>query len=184
MKKSLVAALVVTGGSLALVAQVKTNVPDVVPGARPAIVERVKIHGQALEGNLEGDAADRDAIVFASAAAATARKPRAPLSRRLRAARLLDWRRAVDAGNPRASDDRRRVREGRPRDDRRAARLEDGSQRLDVLEFGHDRRLREIRRARCGGVLRRRALPNDREPREPRHRRPFDGRLPAPRGSG
>ena len=34
------------------------------PGARPAIVERIKIHGQALEGNLEGDAVDRDAIVF------------------------------------------------------------------------------------------------------------------------
>ena len=45
-------------------AQVKTNVPDVVAGARPAIVERIKIHGTALEGNLEGDAVDRDAIVF------------------------------------------------------------------------------------------------------------------------
>jgi hypothetical protein len=46
------------------VAQVKTNVPDVVAGARPAIVERITIHGTALEGNLEGDAVDRDAIVF------------------------------------------------------------------------------------------------------------------------
>ena len=45
-------------------AQVKTNVPDVVAGARPAIVERITIHGTALEGNLEGDAVDRDAIVF------------------------------------------------------------------------------------------------------------------------
>jgi enterochelin esterase-like enzyme len=63
MNNALVTALVVTAGSLALVAQVKTNVPDVVPGARPAIVERIKIHGQALEGNLEGDAIDRDAFV-------------------------------------------------------------------------------------------------------------------------
>ena len=47
-----------------LLGQVKTNVPDVVAGARPAIVERIKIHGQALEGNLEGDAVDRDALVF------------------------------------------------------------------------------------------------------------------------
>ena len=47
-----------------LLGQVKTNVPDVVAGARPAIVEHIKIHGQALEGNLEGDAVDRDAIVF------------------------------------------------------------------------------------------------------------------------
>ena len=60
----LAAALAVTAGSLASVAQVKTNVPDVVPGARPAIVERIKIHGAALEGNLEGDAVDRDAFVF------------------------------------------------------------------------------------------------------------------------
>jgi enterochelin esterase-like enzyme len=45
-------------------AQVQTEVPPIVPGARPAIVERVKIHGAALEGNLEGDAVDRDALVF------------------------------------------------------------------------------------------------------------------------
>ncbi|MGH9343667.1 MAG: alpha/beta hydrolase [Terriglobia bacterium] len=45
-------------------AQVKTEVPPVVPGAKPVIVEHVKIHGEALEGNLEGEAVDRDAIVF------------------------------------------------------------------------------------------------------------------------
>ena len=45
-------------------AQVQTNVPDVVPGAKPATVEHIKIHGTALEGNLEGDAVDRDVIVF------------------------------------------------------------------------------------------------------------------------
>src|SRR5215831_2540003 len=54
----------VTGGLLSAAAQVKTNVPDPVPGAKPDIVERVKIHGTSLEGNLEGDAVDRDAIVF------------------------------------------------------------------------------------------------------------------------
>src|SRR3954462_4216574 len=64
MNNALVTALVVTAGSLALIAQVKTNVPDVVAGARPAIVERITIHGKALEDNLEGDAVDRDAIVF------------------------------------------------------------------------------------------------------------------------
>ena len=61
---SLAAALGIMAGSLAVVAQVKTNVPDPVAGARPAIVERIKIHGTALEGNLEGDTVDRDAIVF------------------------------------------------------------------------------------------------------------------------
>ena len=60
----LAAALAVTVGSFAVVAQVKTNVPDPVPGARAAIVERIKIHGKMLEGNLEGNAVDREAIVF------------------------------------------------------------------------------------------------------------------------
>jgi S-formylglutathione hydrolase FrmB len=60
----LAALLAATIGSLPVVAQMKTNVPDVVAGARPAIVERITIHGTALEGNLEGDAVDRDAIVF------------------------------------------------------------------------------------------------------------------------
>ena len=45
-------------------AQVSTNVPDPVPGARPATVEHIKVHGAALEGNLEGDAVDRDLFVF------------------------------------------------------------------------------------------------------------------------
>jgi enterochelin esterase-like enzyme len=45
-------------------AQVQTNVPDVVPGAKPLTVEHIKIHGTALESNLEGDAVDREVIVF------------------------------------------------------------------------------------------------------------------------
>ena len=49
---------------LAINAQVQTNVPEAVPGAKPATVERIKIHGSALEGNLEGEAVDRDVIVF------------------------------------------------------------------------------------------------------------------------
>ena len=47
-----------------LAAQVQTNVPEVVSGAKPVAVEHIKIHGTALEGNLEGDAVDRDVIVF------------------------------------------------------------------------------------------------------------------------
>jgi enterochelin esterase-like enzyme len=43
--------------------QVRTNQPEAVPGAKPTTVERIKIHGAALEGNLEGNAVDRDAIV-------------------------------------------------------------------------------------------------------------------------
>ena len=45
-------------------AQVQTEVPTVVPGARPIAVEHIKVHGTSLEGNLEGDSVDRDVIVF------------------------------------------------------------------------------------------------------------------------
>jgi len=45
-------------------AQVQTEVPAVVPGGKPVTVEHIKIHGKSLEGNLEGDAVDRDVIVF------------------------------------------------------------------------------------------------------------------------
>ncbi len=45
-------------------AQLQTEVPPVVPGAKPVTVEHIKIHGEALEGNLEGEAVDRDAVVF------------------------------------------------------------------------------------------------------------------------
>ncbi len=47
-----------------LAEQVQTDVPPAVPGAKPVTVERVKVHGTALEGNLEGDAVDRDVFVF------------------------------------------------------------------------------------------------------------------------
>src|SRR5215510_12392030 len=50
--------------TLPLRAQVKTEVPPAPPGAKPVRVERIKIHGTALEGNLEGDAVDRDVLVF------------------------------------------------------------------------------------------------------------------------
>jgi S-formylglutathione hydrolase FrmB len=48
----------------AALAQVKNNVPEVVPGAKPVPVEHIKVHGAALEGSLEGDSADRDVLVF------------------------------------------------------------------------------------------------------------------------
>ena len=47
-----------------LLAQVQTDVPQAVPGAKPVTVEHIKVHGTALEGNLEGDAVDRDVFVF------------------------------------------------------------------------------------------------------------------------
>ena len=61
------------------VGQVKTTVPDVVPGARPATVERITIHGTALEGNLEGDAVDRAVLVFLPPSYARERSRRYPV---------------------------------------------------------------------------------------------------------
>jgi len=50
--------------AMQLSAQVQTEVPPAVPGAKPVSVEHIKVHGKALEGNLEGDAVDRDVFVF------------------------------------------------------------------------------------------------------------------------
>jgi enterochelin esterase-like enzyme len=47
-----------------LTAQVQTEVPPVVGGAPPVTVQHIKVHGTALEGNLEGDAVDRDVLVY------------------------------------------------------------------------------------------------------------------------
>ena len=58
-----VLAMAVTPAST-ITAQVQTLVPPIVAGAKPSILEHIKIHGTALEGNLEGDAVDRDVIVF------------------------------------------------------------------------------------------------------------------------
>ena len=60
-------------------AQVQTEVPPVVPGAKPVTAERIKIHGKALEGNLEGDAVDRDVIVYLPPSYQTARNRRYPV---------------------------------------------------------------------------------------------------------
>jgi S-formylglutathione hydrolase FrmB len=75
MKTSIFIALALTP----LFAQVQTEVPTVVPGARPVTVEHIKVHGKALEGNLEGDAVDRDVIVFLPPDYATEKSRRYPV---------------------------------------------------------------------------------------------------------
>ncbi len=45
-------------------AQVQTEVPAVIPTAKPVTVEHIKVHSPAIEGNLGGESADRDVIVF------------------------------------------------------------------------------------------------------------------------
>ena len=61
--KTVCALTMALGLAVTAPAQVKTEVPPVVPGAKPVTVEHIKVHGAALEGNLEGDAVDRDVIV-------------------------------------------------------------------------------------------------------------------------
>lgn len=60
-------------------AQVQTIVPPPVAGAKPVTVEHIKIHGAALEGNLEGDAVDRDVLVLLPPSYATDSTRRYPV---------------------------------------------------------------------------------------------------------
>lgn len=47
-----------------LAAQVQTDVPSPVPGAKAVTVEHIQVYGKSLEGNLEANAAARDVFVF------------------------------------------------------------------------------------------------------------------------
>ena len=49
------------------------------PAPSPSTVERIKIHGAALEGNLEGDAVDRDVLVFLPPSYAKEKRRRYPV---------------------------------------------------------------------------------------------------------
>jgi enterochelin esterase-like enzyme len=59
-----IALIMIAAPAATLRAQVQTIVPEAVPGAKLVAVEHIKIHGASLEGNLEGEVVDRDAIVF------------------------------------------------------------------------------------------------------------------------
>lgn len=62
-----------------LTAQVQTEVTPVVPGAKPVTVEHIEVHGTTLEGNLEGNPADRDVFVFLPPSYAKERSRRYPV---------------------------------------------------------------------------------------------------------
>jgi enterochelin esterase-like enzyme len=80
MQGSICRALTITFG-LALMAgaQVQTEVPPVEPNAKPVTAERIKIHGTKLEGNLEGNAVDRDVLVLLPPSYATDKDRRYPV---------------------------------------------------------------------------------------------------------
>jgi enterochelin esterase-like enzyme len=79
MPMSVFSKLLLLGLAISAPAQVKTEVPPPVPGAKPVTVEHIKIHGAALEGNLEGDSVDRDVLVFLPPSYATANARRYPV---------------------------------------------------------------------------------------------------------
>src|ERR1700745_4125282 len=82
MRTRLLHAVVLTIGVsvwFPLAAQVQTEVPPLVPGAKPATVEHLKVHGPALEGNLEGDAVDREVFVFLPPSYAAEKSRRYPV---------------------------------------------------------------------------------------------------------
>lgn len=55
--------VMLTAGPVTL-AQMKTELPPAVAGAKPVKVEHIKVHSAAIAGNLEGESADRDVFVF------------------------------------------------------------------------------------------------------------------------
>lgn len=61
--KIILAALALLSPAI-VAAQVATPAPAAVAGARPITVERITVHSQAVEGNLEGNSADRHVIVL------------------------------------------------------------------------------------------------------------------------
>ncbi|WP_010542700.1 alpha/beta hydrolase [Sphingomonas elodea] len=80
-KRMILAGAVLTSvfSSTLATAQVQTKVPPVVAGARAVTVQRIKVHAPSIEGNLEGESADRDVIVVLPPDYATARKKRYPV---------------------------------------------------------------------------------------------------------
>ena len=59
----LAAALLLVGTPGAIFAQATTNAPPPVAGARAVTVQHIKVHAPTIEGNLEGESADRDVLV-------------------------------------------------------------------------------------------------------------------------
>ena len=72
-------ALLLVGTTSAGFAQASTNVPAPVAGARAVTVQHIKVHAPTIEGNLEGESADRDVMVVLPPSYASAPKRRYPV---------------------------------------------------------------------------------------------------------
>jgi len=66
MTKNVVCLLALLSASFAqlALAQMSTEAPPVVPGAKSVRLESIKIHASSVAGNLEGNAVERDVLVF------------------------------------------------------------------------------------------------------------------------
>jgi S-formylglutathione hydrolase FrmB len=60
-------------------AQMQTDAPPIVPGAKPVKLEPITIHADAVKGNLEGNAVERDVLVFLPPSYAKERSRRYPV---------------------------------------------------------------------------------------------------------
>ena len=60
-------------------AQVTTNVPAPVAGARSVTIQHIKVHAPSIDGNLEGESADRDVLVVLPPSYVTDAKRRYPV---------------------------------------------------------------------------------------------------------
>ncbi len=56
--------LLATAAAPEAAAQAQTDRPEPVAGAEPVTLERIRVHGAHLEGNLEGNAVEREVLVF------------------------------------------------------------------------------------------------------------------------
>ena len=64
LKMAFLCSGILMGPAAGVRAQVPTEAPVRVAHARPVSIEHIKVHGAALQGNLEGNAVDRDVLVF------------------------------------------------------------------------------------------------------------------------
>jgi len=75
----LVASILLLATPAIVRSQAQTNAPPLVAGARPVTVQHIKVHAPSIEGNLEGESADRDVIVLLPPSYATSPKRRYPV---------------------------------------------------------------------------------------------------------
>ena len=155
-------------------AQTESETPVALKGK----LERIKVHGRSLEGNLMGESAEPEVSIYLPPSYATDRNRRYPV------VYLLHGYTGTDLGYFGPTGRQLHViaervfgsRRGE-RDDPGDAELHERVRRLHVLELGHGRRLGGLRRRRPGRVHGQDTTARSPTRDEPRPRRPLDGRL-------